>query len=256
MPRLDENQCLRAIGMLQAGLAQNVVARYFGCHRNTILSLWRRFKQSGNTRNHRRSGRPRVTSRRQDNHIRLVHLRNRFQTSNLTARSIPGLRPISSRTVRNRLHEHNIRPIRPAIRPILLPRHCALCTRLTWCRRYLRFRIQDWANILFTDESRFHLDSDGHSRVYRCVGERYADACVIQRQSFGGGSVMVWGGITAHGRTPLVVVAGNLTGIRYRDEIVQPYVIPFIQAQANNVTFQQDNARPHVARVVCDYLTQ
>jgi hypothetical protein len=48
------------------------------------------------------------------------------------------------------------------------------------------------------------------------------DPCVIQRQSFGGGSVMVWGGITAHGRTPLVVVAGNLTGMRYRDEIVQP----------------------------------
>ena len=255
MPRLDENQRLRAIGMLQAGLAQNVVARHFGCHRNTILSLWRRFRQSGNTRNHRRSGRPRVTSRRQDNHIRLVHLRNRFQTSNLTARSIPGLRPISSRTVRNRLREHNIRPRRPAIRSILLPRHRA--ARLTWCKRYLRFRIQDWANILFTDESRFHLDSsDGRSRVYRRVGERYADACVIQRQSFGGGSVMVWGGITAHGRTPLVVVAGNLTGIRYRDEIVQPYVIPFIQAQANNVTFQQDNARPHVARVVRDYLTQ
>jgi hypothetical protein len=40
------------------------------------------------------------------------------------------------------------------------------------------------------------------------------------------------------------------------DDIVQPYVIPFIQAQANNVTFQQDNARPHVARVVRDYLTQ
>jgi hypothetical protein len=31
---------------------------------------------------------------------------------------------------------------------------------------------------------------------------------------------MVWEGITAHGRTPLVVVAGNLTGMRYRDEIV------------------------------------
>jgi hypothetical protein len=71
-----------------------------------------------------------------------------------------------------------------------------------------------------------------------------------------GGSVMVWGGITSHGKTPLVVVAGNLTGIRYRDEIVQPYVIPFIKAQANNVTSQQDNARPHVARVVRDYLTQ
>jgi hypothetical protein len=128
---------------------------------------------------------------------------------------------------------------------------------MTWNRRDLRFRIHEWANILFTDESRFHLDSgDGRSREYRRVGELYADACVIQRQSFGGDSVIVWGGITAHGRTPLVVVAGILTGLRYRDEIVQPYVIPFIQSQANNVTFQQDNARPHVARVVRDYLTQ
>jgi hypothetical protein len=66
----------------------------------------------------------------------------------------------------------------------------------------------------------------------------------------------LWDIVPNHGRTPLVAIAGNLTGIRYRDEIVQPYVIPFIQAQANNVTFQQDNARPHVARVVRDYLTQ
>jgi hypothetical protein len=137
----------------------------------------------------------------------------------------------------------------------LLPRHRA--ARLTWCRHYLRFTIQEWDNILFTDESRFHLDSShGSSRVYRRVGKRYADVCVIQRQSFGGGSVMVWGGITAHSRTPLVVIAGNLTGIRYRDEIVQPYVIPFIHAQANNFTFQQDNVRPHLARVVRDYQTQ
>jgi hypothetical protein len=67
---------------------------------------------------------------------------------------------------------------------------------------------------------------------------------------------MVWGGKTANGRTPLVVVAGNLTGISYRGEIVQPYVIPFIHPQANNVTFQQDKARPHVPRIVRDYLTQ
>ena len=84
MPRLDENQRLRAIGMLHAGLGQNVDAMHFGCHRNTILSLCRRFRQSGSTRDRRRSGRPRVTSRGQDNHIRLVHLRNRFQTSSLT----------------------------------------------------------------------------------------------------------------------------------------------------------------------------
>ena len=50
MPRLDENQRLRAIGMLQAGLAYNFVARHFDYHCNTILSLWRRLRQSGKTR--------------------------------------------------------------------------------------------------------------------------------------------------------------------------------------------------------------
>ena len=196
------------------------------------------------TRDRIRSGRPRVTSRRQDNHIRLVHLRNRFQTSSFTARSIPGLRPISSRTVRNRLREHNIRPRRTAIRPSLLPRHRA--ARLTWCRRYLRFRIQDWANILFTDESLFHLDSSGgRSRVYRRVGERYADSCVIQRQSFGGDRVMVWGSITAHGRTPLVVVVGNLTSMRYRNEVVQL------------MSFRSSKLRPttsHFSRTTIDHM--
>jgi hypothetical protein len=56
-------------------------------------------------------------------------------------------------------------------------------------------------------------------------------------------------GITAHSRTPLVIVAGNLTGMRYRDEIVQPYVIPFIQlrpttshfSRTTDVTLHVDN---------------
>ena len=60
---------------------------------------------------------------------------------------------------------------------------------------------------------------------------------------------MVWGGITAHGRTPLLVVARNLTSMCYRDEIMS-------FRSSKNVAFQQDNARPHVARVVRDYLTQ
>ena len=59
----------------------------------------------------------------------------------------------------------------------------------------------------------------------------------MQCRSYGRDSVMVLRAITERGRTPLVDVAGNLIGILYRDEIVQRYVIPFIQAQANDVTF-------------------
>jgi hypothetical protein len=75
MPRFTENQRRHAIGILQAGLAQHIVAKYFGFHRNSIQSLLRRLRQSGNTKDGQRSGRPRVTSYQQDNHIILVHLR-------------------------------------------------------------------------------------------------------------------------------------------------------------------------------------
>ena len=105
------------------------------------------------------------------------------------------------------------------------------------------------------DEYRFHLDSsDDRSRVYRRVGERCHDSCVIQRRPFGGGSVMVWGGILSRGRTALVVVDSTLTGIRYRGEIIRPRVLPFVQQ--HNATLQQDNARPHVALVVTNFLIQ
>ena len=241
--------------MLETGMGHNEVARRFGVHRNTIQNLWRRYQQQGNTRDRPRSGRPRVTSQAQDNHIRVTHLVNRFRAATLTARTLPGLRVISARSVRNRLLEHNIRPRRPAICPILLQSHRN--ARLAWSRQHLRFTHRDWSGVLFTDESRFHLDgSDGRNRVYRCVNERYADACVVQRAGFGGGSVMVWGGITSHGRTQLVIVAGNPTAIRYRDEIIRPHVLPFLQGQRGAVMLKQDNARPQVARVVTDFLGQ
>ena len=94
----------------------------------------------------------------------------------------------------------------------------------------------------------------GRSRVYRRVGERRHDNCVVERRLFGGGSIMVWGGITGNAKTPLMVINENLTGARYRDEILQAHVVPLVRQHA--VTLQHGNARPHVARVVTDFLTQ
>ena len=68
----------------------------------------------------------------------------------------------------------------------------------------------------------------------------------------GGGSVIVWGGI-AHGiKSQLIIVAGNMTAVRYRDEILRPVAVPLMQQ--HNLILQQDNARPHVARVCQDFL--
>ena len=65
---------------------------------------------------------------------------------------------------------------------------------------------------------------------------------------------MVWGGISHGVKMPLVVIQGNLTAVRYRDQVLMPHVLPLVNA--HNLSFQHDNARPHVARVCRDFLNQ
>ena len=71
-----------------------------------------------------------------------------------------------------------------------------------------------------------------------------------------GGGIMVWGGITAHGKTDLVIADGNLNSRRYIDEILRPVIVPYVQNMGQGPLFQDDNARPHRARIVDAYLQQ
>ena len=65
--------------------------------------------------------------------------------------------------------------------------------------------------MLFMDESRFQLyQADGRQRVWRCVGERFADVNVLNRMRHGGGVDMVWAGISYGKRTQLHFIDGNL----------------------------------------------
>ena len=65
---------------------------------------------------------------------------------------------------------------------------------------------------------------------------------------------MVWGGISHGLKSPLIVVPGNLTTVRCRDEILRPIAVPLVQQ--HQMTVQHDNARPHAARVCQDFLTR
>ncbi|GFT89696.1 transposable element Tcb1 transposase [Trichonephila clavipes] len=61
--------------------------------------------------------------------------------------------------------------------------------------------------------------------------------------------ILVRGGIGYHSRTPLVHIAGTLNSQRYISKVLEPVVLPYLQGVATAI-FQQDNARPHVSRIV------
>jgi transposase len=127
--------------------------------------------------------------------------------------------------------------------------------RVRWYNRLRDWTFRNWRRIWFSDESRFLLQKrDGRIRMYRCRNERFSSSCAQEVDSYGECSVMIWALTSNDNKAELVHVPGNLTAVRYRDEILQPYLMHVIDRQRE--LFQQDNARPHASRLTMDYLEQ
>ncbi len=240
----------RAIGMLTAGMSTRAVARESNVHFSTISRLQRRFREFGCASNRAHNRRPRVTTPAQDLHIQ--HLQDRLRPATRTAAATIGLhnQRISAQTVRNRLREAHLHARRPRGLDLTAVRRR---NRLEWTNAHIRWRLALWRGVLFTDESWFSLyRADGRQRVWRRVGERFADVNVVDRVAHGGAGVMVWAGVCYGQRTQVHFIDDILNAQRYRDEILRPIVVPFIHD--HHLMLQHDNARPHAARICTQFL--
>ena len=67
---------------------------------------------------------------------------------------------------------------------------------------------------------------------------------------------MVWAGIYRDGRTQLNIVQGTFNWVKFRDDILDPIVLSFLQQRNFDHVFQHDDARCRVVRVCEDILNQ
>ncbi|GFY32473.1 transposable element Tcb2 transposase [Trichonephila clavipes] len=128
--------------------------------------------------------------------------------------------------------------------------------RLQWCRKHHNWTEQDWACVLFSDESRFSLSSDCRRQlIWRESGTAYRPENIQEKDRYPTCSIMVWAGIMINGRTRLHVVAnGTMTGQRYIDEVLLPHVRLFRGAVGDKFVFMDGNAICHRTLVVQDCL--
>ncbi|GFX15863.1 transposable element Tcb2 transposase [Trichonephila clavipes] len=76
-------------------------------------------------------------------------------------------------------------------------------------------------------------------------------AFVHESVKFGGGGVLVYGGISIDGRTDLYIIRdGPLTARRYRDKILRPIVVPYAAAIGAYFILMDNNCRPRRANLV------
>ncbi|XP_045769781.1 uncharacterized protein LOC123870498 [Maniola jurtina] len=129
-------------------------------------------------------------------------------------------------------------------KPALKEHHIA--DRLKFADKYLKKGQDFWQHVIFCDEKKFNFDGpDGFKYYWHDLRH---DTKIMSRRTRGGGSVMVWGGITGHLKTELAFCNSRMNAAKYQD-LLHDYLLPFITlTEDENIIFQQDNAPIHVAK--------
>ncbi|GFU94612.1 transposable element Tcb2 transposase [Trichonephila clavipes] len=230
-------------------------ARRLNVSRSVVQRLWDQYQSEDSVSRRSVPGRPRATTPAEDCFLALSARRRTTTVPQLVADHFQASgRRISATTVRNRLHNAGLYARRPVVCVPLNGRQRR--NRLCWAREHVSWTQQQWASVLFTDESIFTMESDsGRLLIWREHRTRYHQSNTVERHSYRGGGILVWAGISLGGHTDLHVFhGGTVTGLRYRDEILDPYISPYAAAIGNDFIQMDDNARPHRARIVEEYL--
>ncbi len=100
-----------------------------------------------------------------------------------------------------------------------------------------------------SDEMMVNLfGSDGVKRVWRQPGEEYKDKCVLPTVKHGGGSIMVWGCMSAAGTGELQFIERTLNVNMYCN-IMKQSMIPSLQSLGRRAGFQHDNNPKHTSKM-------
>ncbi|GFX94590.1 transposable element Tcb2 transposase [Trichonephila clavipes] len=160
---------------------------------------------------------------------RPISKRNRRTTAQQVANQFlaHSEKQISRKTVARRLRGVELYARRPVVRVPLTRQHRT--ARLQWCREHHNRTQQDWACVLFSDESKGPISD----MQYHGLAD---DIMII-------------------GRTRLHVVAnGTMTDQQYIDEVLLPHDRLFRGAVGDKFVFMDDNATCHRTLAVQDCL--
>ncbi|GFW38681.1 transposable element Tc1 transposase [Trichonephila clavipes] len=235
--QIDDFMRGRIIGKNEEGRKITDVAREFDIAHRVVSRLWKSFKTTGMCSRRHGGGRVRTTTPAEDRYIVLSAKRNRRTTAQQVANQFlaaPG-KHISRKTVARRLRGGGLYARRPVVCVPLTRQHRT--ARLQWCREHHNWTEQDWACVLFSDESRFSLASDCRRQlIWRESGTAYRPENIQEKDRYPTCSIMVWDGLMINGRTRLhVVVNGTMTGQRYIDEVLLPHVRLSVVLSVNNL---------------------
>ncbi|GFW85868.1 transposable element Tc1 transposase [Trichonephila clavipes] len=158
------------IGMKTVGWSTRRIAGQVDHSERAVRNCWEQWTREGTHARKTGSGATRKTTRIEDPRIVRQALKDPTVTRS-TIRPVVGV-AIAPQTIYRHLAEANLKSKRPFRALSLTPEHRQL--RLQWCQARSMWNVTDWEKVVFSDESRFVLETDDNRvRVWRHPGVRY-----------------------------------------------------------------------------------
>ncbi|KAI4882123.1 hypothetical protein NFI96_004791, partial [Prochilodus magdalenae] len=236
------------VDLHKAGKGYGAIAKQLGEKRSTVGAIIRKWEELNMTVSLPRTGAPRKISPRGVSVI-LRKVRNQPRTTR--EELVNDLKrvgtTVSKVTVGNTLRPHSLKSCMAWKVPLLKPAHVQ--ARLKFAHDHLDDPEESWEKVLWSDG----LNST--RRVWRMKNDEYHPKNTIPTVKHGGGGIMLWWCLPAHGTGRLHCIKERMTGAMYC-EILGNNLLPSVRALkiGRGWVFQHDNDPKHTARITKEWL--
>ena len=243
------------VAFRQVGLSIREIAKKIKVPRSTVFDTIKRFSETKSNIDRKRSGRSKITTNAEDKSIVLESKRCMKKTAPEIQADFNRSheKNISVSTVQRRLRSAGLYG-RIAVRKPLL-RAINKKKRLVWAKQHKDWTLDQWKNVLWSDESKFEIfGNKRRTFVRRNTNEKFIDSCLEPTIKHGGGSVMVWGCFYFNGVGRLHQIRGKMDQKVYGD-ILQNHVLSSGQDLiGRGFVFQHDNDPKHTSKLCKTFL--
>jgi transposase len=123
--------------------------------------------------------------------------------------------------------------------------------------QYQSWTAEDWKRVVWSDETKVScLGSGGLERVWKEPGHALTEQHVQATVKFGGGSLMMWGCMTAQGVGHACRIDDRLDAQLYVRILDDEFLgtLEYYGLEKDEIVFQQDNDPKHTSRIAHEWL--
>lgn len=156
---------------------------------------------------------------------------------------------VSPQTIRNVLKEGGFKAKHKVKKPAISKKNQK--KRLEFARKHKDWTYGDWKRVIWSDETKINrLGSDGRVWCWKMKGDGLLDRIVQPTLKHGGGSVMVWGCMTAYGVGYLSKIEGGMDADLYCKILEEDLTetMKYYDMEPLTTIFQHDNDPKHTSR--------